>query len=534
LIYSARWVFHGQSYCNLEERAILRKLPGMTGSALKESRTEGDNFQAVNRRNFLNRSAKGGVGLLILGSAKTAFAYEANEQLSVAVVGMKGYGGYHSFAANVHRYGKVRYTHSCDVDRSKVQSVYDFWKQRAAEWGRSDKESERKAAKEHYARLAKTPPPLWKDFREMLEKAGDEIDAVCVATPDHTHASISAAALRAGKPVFSEKPLTISAHEARGLFELQKKTGLPTQMNNHGASSPRFRRGLEILQDGVIGPVGQVHVFFSRGGRNFQSTPQLKEVVPSTLDWNLWLAQLKWRDYHPDWINRIAWRETSIGELGNFAPHTMNLAYQGLGLRKLWEGASTVIKISAEASEVNHVSYPAWERVHWQVPGRIGMPPVKFTWHHGFPPDYAPGSRKEFHELLADHGASDELIEKHLASAGCLFVGSKGLLVTNSHNTRISLLPEKKFEGIEQSKPMRLPVSPGHTDEWIKACRGEEIDPICNFDRMAPFAEFLNAGSLATRFPGVELIFDPSSGTLTGHAAAAQLTRYQYRDGWSL
>ena len=489
----------------------------------------------MHRRQFLSRAGALGAGLLIVPSS-TAFGYPANERLNLAVVGMSGYGAYHGFAEGIHQFKNVGYTHSCDVDLRKVKRVYDLWKERAAKWAGSEKESERQAAAEHYTRLDAKHPPLHADFRRMLDEAGKEIDAVVVATPDHTHAVIAAAALRAGKPVFSEKPLTISAHEARALTRLAKETGLPTQMNNHGASSPAFRRGVEILREGVIGDVENVHVFFSRGGRNFQKPPQGAEDVPKELNWNLWLAQVAWREYHPDWINRIAWRETSLGELGNFGPHSANMAFMALDVKDLWEGdpKNATIRIESECSEANQLSYPRWERIHWRIPARGSKPPVTFTWHHGEKPDFAPGTRNLLGELLLSHGAKKEQLEKLLPYAGCLIVGSKGLLATNSHNTTFLLLPEMKFDHIEQQRPLTMPTSPGHYKEWVEACQGKKVECISNFEYAAPFAEFLAVGSLSTRFPGETIEFKPVSGEITNHPKAAEFLQYKYRDGWTI
>ena len=491
--------------------------------------------RSMNRRRFLSTTTTATSGLLILSSARTAFSYRANERFNLAVVGMAGYGSYHGFAEAIHTYDNVGYTHSCDVDLRKVQRVYDLWGKRAAEWGRSDKEEERKAAAEHYVPLHEKKPPLHPDFRRMLDEAADEIDAVVIATPDHTHAVIAAAALRAGKPVFAEKPLTISAHEARALHRLARETKLPTQMNNHGASSPGFRRGLEILREGLIGSVQQVHVFFSRGGRNFQEPPQGVQPVPSELNWNLWLAQLPWREYHPDWINRIGWRESSIGELGNFAPHSANLAFMALRVTDLWNSRAKAarIRVTAECSEANQLSYPRWERIRWEVPARGELPPVTFTWHHGHAPDYAPGSREMLSSILRDHGAEEDELKDLLPYAGCLILGSKGLLATTSHNTSVRLLPRKKFADVEQRRPLNTPGSPGHYKEWVEACR-KGGSTISNFEYAAPFAEFLNVGSLSTRFPGETIEFDPVRGQITNHPRADGFLDYEYRSGWTI
>jgi hypothetical protein len=488
----------------------------------------------ISRRHFLAGAGSATAGLLILPSARTAFGYQANERLNFAVVGMAGYGAYHGFAEALHTYGNAGYAISCDVDLRKVQRVYDLWKKRAAEWAVSDNESERKAAAGHYIPLASRKPPLYADFRRMFDEAGDQFDAVVVATPDHTHAVIAAAALRAGKPVLAEKPLTISAHEARALHRLAKEHRLPTQMNNGGTASPGFRRGVEIIREGLLGEIEAVHIFFSRGGRNFQERPEGIQDVPPELDWNLWLAQVRWREYHPGWINRIAWRETSLGELGNFGPHSANMAFMALNVKDLWNGGEDGPRIRVHAEcEANQLSYPRWERIRWEIPGRANLAPVTFTWHHGHPPEYAPGSRQRFAEMLLDHGATEQELKDLLPAAGCLIVGSKGLLATTSHNTTVRLLPRAKFENIEQRRPLTLPASTGHYREWVDACRGGPM-PLSNFEYAAPFAEFLSLGSLSTRFPGETIEFDPVTGRITNHPRAAEFLHYDYRDGWRI
>jgi hypothetical protein len=447
---------------------------------------------------------------------------------------MAGYGAYHGFAESIHAYPNVEYAVGCDVDLRKVQRVYDLWQERAREWPHAS-DPARKAAADPYVRLASRKPPLYKDYRRMLDEAGDRIDAVVVATPDHTHAIISAASLRAGKPVFAEKPLTISAHEARALQRLARKQNLATQMNNGGTASHGFRRGVEIIRDGLLGEVREVHVFFRRGGRNFTEPPGGAVETPSELDWNLWLAQVAWREYHPGWINRIAWRDTSLGELGNFGPHSANMAFMALHVKDLWDNppGCASIRLVAECSEINHLSYPRWERIQWDVPARGPLPPVRFTWHHGHPPDYADGSRTMLESILRDHGASDGDLKRLLPDAGCLIRGSRGLLASNSHNTDVHLLPESRFDDVPRGRPLRSPVSSGHYREWIDACRDGSA-PLSNFGYAAPFAEFLAVGSIATRFPGDPIEFDPGSGQILNHPRAATFLEYPYREGWTL
>lgn len=482
------------------------------------------------RRQFV----AGAAGMLVVPSARVALGYQANEALRLGVVGMAGYGAFHGFAEAIHALDRVRYAAGCDVDLRKVQRVYDLWDERAREWPHAG-DAARRAAAPHYARLSRERPPLHRDFRRMLDEAADRIDAVVVATPDHTHAIIAAAALRAGKPVLAEKPLTLSAHEARTLRRLAQSLNLATQMNTGGAASNGFRRGIEILQDGLLGEVREVHAFFRRGGRNFQEPPGGVVAVPPELDWNLWLAQVAWRDYHPGWINRIAWRDTSLGELGNFGPHTANLAFLALRVADLWNppGTGARIRVRAECSEVNRLSYPRWERIRWEIPARGTLPPFSLTWHHGHPPDYAPGSRAMLAGLLGDHGVGSADWEGLLPDAGCLILGNRGLLATNSHNTDVHLFPEQRFAEVPKGRPSRLPTSPGHYREWVEACRGGPT-PIAHFGHAAPFAELLAVGSLATQFPDDTLEFDPVTGRIPNHPAAAALLAHPYRDGWRL
>ena len=492
----------------------------------------------MTRRRWLQQGAAV-AGLTILPSARSAFGYPANEQLNLAVIGIAGYGAYHGFAEVMHRHPGVRWAWSCDVDQRKVGRVVERWRELAGDGpgGVDDPAERRRMADEIYRPLADRPPPLLADARELWDRA-DQFDAVVIATPDHSHAWLTAAALRAGKPVLVEKPLATSAHEARTLDRLVARAKVPTQVNNHGAAHRPFRRGVELLRQKALGEISEVHVFFGRGGRNFQAPPAGSEPVPPELEWDLWLAQLAERDYHPDWINRIGWRESSLGELGNFGPHSAQMAFTGLDLVRHWRRPDAApIRIEAECSEVNQLSYPTWEKVRWSFAADDRAGALVLHWHHGPAPDYAPGSRPRLAELLLDHGLPASELEAVLppAGAGCIMVGQHGLLVTNSHNNTLRLLPDRDFEDVPVDRPQELAVSPGHYHEWIDTCRrgGHGEAPWSRLEVGAPFAELLCLGSLATRFPGTQLEFHPAAGTLSPDAAAVWL-KLPYRDGWSI
>lgn len=484
----------------------------------------------MNRRTFL-ANAVGGAGLLVLPSG-SARGYGANDRMNFALVGVSGYAVATAFVPGMHLYGNAGVAALCDVDARRLPKALKLWDERASNWPNSANESERRGA-EVYQELAKKTPPVYPDFRRMLEERRDEIDAVVVATPDHSHAVISAAALRAGKPVLAEKPLTINVHEARALRELALKHPVATSMGNQGTQSPPFRRGVELIQEGVLGPVDEVHLWFPRGGSNHRQPPQGTEEIPPELHWDLWLGPVAARPYNPRWIARNHWRETSAGELGNFGPHTANLAFMALRIRDLWKpGSKATIKVRAEYSELNRLSFPRWEIIQWKLPARDGMPPVTFTWHHGPQPHLPPGSKEKLVERLRDLGLPKEKEEAAFKSAGALIVGSKGALLTGSHNTDFTLLPEEKFREVEKSKPKVLPVSRGHYKDWVAACRGGE-KPLANFEYAATFNEFLMLGPVATQF-GEELEYDPVAGRILSNADANAALGYEYRKGWVL
>jgi len=171
----------------------------------------------LSRRRFLATASAIGLGATVIAPSRTALGYQANEQLRLALIGVAGYASYYGFLSAMHLYENTGISVLCDVDRRKVAKALEVWKQRAAEWPSSSKQEERQAAAV-YQRLAGNVPPLVADFRKMFDQYHNQIDAVVVATPDHTHAVASAAALRAGKPVIREKPLTINVQEARALY----------------------------------------------------------------------------------------------------------------------------------------------------------------------------------------------------------------------------------------------------------------------------------------------------------------------------
>ncbi len=188
--------------------------------------------------------------------------------------------------------------------------------------------------------------------------------------------------MRAGNPVCSERPLGLAISDARGLRALAAETKVPTTYRSPGTATGQFRRAIELVQDGAVGQVQEVHVWFKRGGPDRNELPQGTQAVPEGLDWDLWLGPLPRRDYHPDWMTYAHWRETCNGGLGGFGPHTAIFPFMILGLRELWDTVGVRIHVQAECSWLNRISFPRWERVRWEIPARKDMPPVTITWQH--------------------------------------------------------------------------------------------------------------------------------------------------------
>jgi len=238
----------------------------------------------LSRRCFLSKFAAGTAGLLILRDSQSVRGVPANEKINVALIGVGGRGTW--FVNTIPRMENV--VAVCDVDEQKIAEPYKRWAELAARFATSPHQWERSAAPT-FRRLADEKLRAFADFREMLDKMDEQIDAVVVCTPDHTHAVASAAAIRVGKHLFCEKPLARTVHESRALRELAKKYEVATSMGNQGTASGQFRRALELIRDGTIGQIEQVHVWNTGGGADRKERPG-QEPVPDYLNWDLWLG----------------------------------------------------------------------------------------------------------------------------------------------------------------------------------------------------------------------------------------------------
>ena len=463
---------------------------------------------AVNRRALLKNAAIGGVGLVILGSSRSARSYQANEKLNVALVGVGGRGSW--FVSAIPNCGE-NVVAMCDVNERKAEGSFKAMP------------------------LAKK----YNDFRKMLDEMDKQIDAVVVATPDNTHAVVSAMAMKMGKGVLCEKPLTHDLHEARTLRRIAAEHKVATQMGNQGTASRGFREAVEIIQAGVLGDVREVHAWNTGGGAGERPRPTDEHPVPEYLHWDLWLGPAQYRPYNSRWLNWHTWRDFATGNLGNWASHTMNVIFKGLRLDSLWPaGASRggtpsqggTFTLQAEVSGIHKDTFPKWEIVRYDFGTRGEMPPVRINWYNGG--GQAPGPRGKIEEMMGrrlDWGDAGE--KKWQDHAGCLLVGSKGMLHSTGHNTSYTLLPKDKFEDF-RPPASSLPRSRGHEREWLDACKGGPA-AMSNFDYADPLAEFVLLGNVATQFEG-KIEFEPGQMKIVNNAEANDALRREYREGWSL
>jgi hypothetical protein len=450
-------------------------------------------MKTMNRRTFIQGSAAASSFIILPRHVLGGAGHTApSDKLNIAGIGVGGMG-----LADLQDMQTENIVALCDVDWNYAARTFEAFPE----------------ARRH------------KDYRVMLEKQKD-IDAVVVATPDHTHAVISMAAVKMGKHVYCEKPLTYSIKEARMLTEAAREAKVATQMGIQGHATDSIRLLCEWIWDGAIGPVREVHAFtphpvWPQGVDRPTDTPP----VPESLDWDLWLGPAPERPYHPAY-HPGAWRgwwDFGTGGLGDMGCHILDHTFWAM---KLGHPASVEASSSIFVSQSmdwnkkrNKESYPQATIVRYRFPARDDMPPLKLVWYDG-------GLMPEWpEELEPDRRLGDQY-------GGAVYIGDNGKIVCGSHGANgLRIIPESRM--LEYERPPRsIPRSPGHRQEWIAACKGGPPAG-ANFDYAGPLTELVLVGNIALR-TDKRLEWDGGNMKVTNHPEYNQYVHREYRQGWCL
>lgn len=415
-----------------------------------------------------------------------------SERLNIAGIGLgaRGFGLLQGLAAD-HNVVAL-----CDVDDRTAAEAYRQWP---------------KAAR-------------YRDFRKMLESQKD-IDAVTIATPDHLHFVIAMWALKHGKHVYCEKPLTHTIAEARALAKAAGEAKVATQMGNQGNAGEGVRLMQEWIEDGAIGSVREVHAWTNKPvwpqgiGRPTGAPP-----VPDGLDWDLWLGPVPERPYHPAYLP-FKWRGWwAFGScvIGDMACHVLNNPWRALNL-------GLPASVEAYSSGCTAETGPLASMVYFDFPARGEMPPVNVTWYDGgMMPPRPP-------ELEDSRRMGD--------NEGCLFVGDAGKIICSCYGDNPRIIPEARMKEYERPAK-RIPRSPGHGEEWIRACKGGPKAG-SHFERAAVLTEVVQLGNVAIRWSAkqhaaktngcpVKLLWDAEAGRVANVPEANRFLQTETRKGWEI
>ncbi len=359
----------------------------------------------------------------------------------------------------------------------------------------------------------------YRDYREMLAKDGGSIDAVAVSTPDHTHAVIAMAALKAGKHVFCQKPLARTLWEVRELErESARRPRQATQMGNQGHSGEGTRQIREWVEAGAIGAVREIHYWTNRPiWPQGIDRPTEMHHVPATLAWDLWLGPAPVRPYHPAYtpFRWRGWWDFGTGALGDIACHSMNAAFWTLGLK-------FPARVEVESTSLFTETAPRSSRIVYEFPALGGRPAVTVVWRDGglVPPRPA---EVETGALWPPH-----------EDGGQLWIGDAGKLVAGMHGQNPRLADVAKDTSLKASPPaVKYPRVKNVYAEWIGACKAG-TQPGSNFAGHAgPLTQMVLLGNLAVRL-GRTLEVNPETGAVTGARVPDEHIKPVFRQGWSL
>jgi predicted dehydrogenase len=424
----------------------------------------------MNRRQFLRNASALTASTFFI--PRISGAQSANDKLNIAVIGVANQGAY-----NLSNVASQNIVALCDVDANFLAK-----------------------AAEQFPNAKK-----FSDFRRVIDQK--DIDAIVIATPDHTHAVATMAALKSGRHVYCEKPLTHTISECRAIREAARKSGKATQMGTQIHAGDNYRRVVELVQKKAIGTVQEVHVWVA-GGYGGKTKPADTPPVPEPLDYDLWLGPVQSRPYHPAYLP-FQWRHWWAfggGTLADLGCHYIDLPHWALGITTPSSAEAKGPKPDPESPPTDLVV-----RYHYDQYKQGG---VDLTWYHG-------GKRPERLKLPPDQ------MEKW--KSGILFVGDKGELLADYN--RHLLLPEENFKDYKRPDPF-IKSSVGHHNEWIQACKtGSKTT--CNFDYSGALTEAVLLGNVAFR-TGKRIVWDAKNLRAKNAPEADRFIQHHYRAGWNL
>ena len=458
----------------------------------------------LSRRHFLRTSSAA-----ILGAPAILHAQNKGDKLRVAFIGVGGINSRH--IQDVAAHGDICAAY-CDVDRRNMENIAEC----TADIGKGDNQALCDAWRDARG---------YTDYREMLEKDGDKIDAVMIGTPDHSHYPATVLAANYGKHIFTQKPLTHTVWEARQLTGLPAK-GLATQMGNQGHANEGNRLIYEYINGGYLGDIKEVHCFTNRPiWPQGMQRPEGSDPIPGALNWDAWLgcapeAPFKEGVYAP-FVWR-GWEAYGAGALGDMACHTMDSIFMALD-----PGYPTHVECLDVRGD-SDVAFPESSTLKWTFAAKDKRPGFEVFWYDG-----------------ENRPARPEGLEgRELPPSGNLYIGTEAtLLVTGDYGDSCRFLPEEKHREITRAikaetgsprPPELLERSPGHHTEWRMACLGEKpaTYPGSNFAYAAPFTETILLGNISLKFPGEVLTWDGPGLKFTGNEKATAMLTKGYREGW--
>ncbi len=364
-----------------------------------------------------------------------------------------------------------------------------------------------------------------RDWRELIQTAGDTIDSVSVTVPDHMHAAIAATALRAGKHVYGQKPMCHEVAEVRALVGIAKASGRVTQLGTQGAATVGNRLMIDFLKRGVVGKIKKIVIWSNRRGavdryRLEGPRPEMSTTPPETLDWDLWLGTAQARPFAPEVYHPIMWRSWQhfgTGWLGDMGCHIFHSPWAGLGLT-----APKRVRADVQESWLNSPArraetWPQVQKISWVFPGNAltAESELLVEWYDGdhFPPD-------EIQKLNES---------PNFPPQGSMAIGTDGAIVL-PHMGSAQLSPREKFAQFEYPK---LPAR-NHYHHFVDACLGGEPTESSFVATGGMNEAILLGGTVATRLPGEWLDWDAAAMKITNKPEANKLLSRTYRAGWSV